>query len=97
MFGKPPKIERIKLDAEMNRVLDQMDHTDPNSEEYSELMSHLERLSKLRTHERPQRVSRDTLVTAGAGLLSVLVIVGYEFGHAVTTKAFGVMPKVRNS
>ena len=95
MIGKPPKIEKVKLDAAMNRVLDDMDNADPNSEEYAELLSHLERLSKLRTHERPGRVSPDTLVSGAVTLLSVVIIVGYEYGHAFTSKAFGLIPKAK--
>ena len=93
MFGRPPKVENVKLDAEMNRVLDEMDHADPNSEQYSELMSHLERLSKLRTHERPTRINPDTIVTGLFTLGSVLILVGYEQAHAMTYKAFTLVPR----
>jgi len=95
MFGRPPKVENVKIDAAMNRVLDDMDLADPNSEEYSELMSQLERLSKLRTHERPGRISPDTVVIVAGNILGILIIVAYEHSHAMTSKAFGLIPKAK--
>lgn len=95
MFGRTPKVETIKLDAAMNRVLDDMDTVHTNSDEYSELLSNLERLSKLRTHERPGRVSPDTIATVAGNLLGILVIVAYEQHHVMTSKALGFVPKVK--
>ena len=95
MFGRPPKVENVKLDAAMNRVLDDMDLADPNSDEYSDMISHLERLSKLRTHERPGRVSPDTVLIVAGNLVGILIIVAYEHSHAMTSKALGFIPKAK--
>jgi hypothetical protein len=95
MFGKSPRVENVKLDAAMNRVLDDMDGVDTNDEGYSELLSHLERLSKLRTHERPWRVSPDTVVMVAGNLIGIAIIVSFEQSHALTTKAVGFISKLK--
>jgi hypothetical protein len=95
LFRKPQKIETIKLNAELNRLLDEMDTIDTNSEEYEQLMTHLERINKLRTQERPQRVSRDTMLVVLGNLAGILVIVAFEQTHVMSSKALGFIPKAR--
>lgn len=95
MFRKPQKIETIKLNAELNRLLDEMDTIDTSSDEYATLMTHLERINKLRTQDRPQRVSRDTLLVVLGNLAGIVVIVFAERTSIVSSKALGFIPKAR--
>lgn len=96
MFGRPPKVESVKLDAAMNRILDDMDRNDLDSEEYPQLLSYLERLSKLRSNERPGRVSPDTMAAVAGNILGILIIVAYEQKHVMTSKALGFVPKTKS-
>ena len=95
LFRKPQKIETIKLNAEMNRLLDEMDTIDTNSDEYAQLMTHLERVNKLRTQERPQRVSRDTMLVVLGNLAGIAIIAFSERTTLLSTKALSFVPKAR--
>lgn len=44
---------------------------------------------------QPKPVSRDTLVLAGANLLGIILIVGHERAHVVTSKAIGFIKTLR--
>lgn len=44
---------------------------------------------------QPKPVSRDTLVLAGANLLGIVLIVGHERAHVVTSKAIGFIKTLR--
>lgn len=72
-----------------------MQQTPVSSEEYSDLMTYLERLEELKAKERREPVSFDTFVIAGANLLGILVIVAYEQKHVMTSKAFTQLFKTR--
>lgn len=100
MLGRPPKVEAIKLDAAINRLLDGMDNEDLDSEQYSKNLEHLERLSKLRTQERPGRVDLDTMVAVAGNILGIVIIVAYEQKHVMTSKGLGFVrphqPKVNS-
>jgi hypothetical protein len=94
MFGRTPKLEAVKLDAAMLRLLDDMENDETNSEEYANRLKHLKELSKLRSEERPERVSSDTIATVAGNLLGILIIVAYEQKHVMTSKGLSfVRPK----
>ena len=82
------KDEPTKLDAEIDIVLSRMNNVGPDTEEYDQLLTKLERLHKLKAKDRPQQVSRDTIVSTAGNLLGILLVVVYEQKHVWTTKAF---------
>lgn len=86
------------LSEAMTRVLDLMADVDPGSEEYEKLMSDLERLSKVRTSERPTKLSRDTMALVAGNVFIALVVVIAEKSHSMTSKGLGFMmkPKFQN-
>jgi prefoldin subunit 5 len=87
MLGNRQK-PKTKLDEEIERVLQEMETLSPESDEYNALLKQLERLTKLRKKERPQRrLNPDTLVMVGGNILVALVIVAYEQYHPMTSKA----------
>jgi hypothetical protein len=94
MFGKPRNnMETRRLDFAIDRVLDEMDNYGPDSEEYPKLLTSLERMVALREARNKRTVSTDTLVTTAGYLLGVLLIVGYEHGHVMTSKAVNLLMK----
>lgn len=98
MFGRKVKAETVKLDVAVIRILDDMDTYGPDSKEYPELLSHLERLTKLRNGERFRlsKINPDTVVLAAGNILGILVIVAYEQKHVMTSKGLGFILKANN-
>lgn len=66
-----------------------------DSEEYDRLTTQLTKLYKLREHDSKKTVSPDTLVLAGANLLGIVMIVGHERTHVVTSKALSFVSKLK--
>lgn len=88
MFGRKPKNEDLKFDRVIDKALDELLEYDSNSEEFKKNMDYLERLKAL-TSKDERRVSPDTVALVFGNLLGILIIVGYEHAHVVTTKALG--------
>ncbi len=91
-FWAPQKTD---LDLEIDRVLKIMSTTLPENPEYSTLLEKLERLNKMRSKNRPRRISRDAVVTTLGNLAGILVIVAYEQKHVMTSKGLTFVPKVK--
>jgi hypothetical protein len=66
-----------------------MNEVGPDSEEYSALVEHLDRLAKMKAEERRNRVSPDTMAIVAGNLVGVLIIVAYERSHVMTSKGLG--------
>lgn len=84
------------LDSLITRVVEDMEMYGPGSEEYNTLLSQYERLVRLKAENKPQRISRDTMLIVGGNIVGILIVVIYEHSHVVTSKAFGniLKPKV---
>jgi hypothetical protein len=50
---------------------------------------------KLKELNTPKRVSKDTLVLVAGNLLGIVVILGYEKAHVVTSRAMNFVMKLR--
>lgn len=95
MFTRKSK-EKTKLDEAIELVFAEMAGHESDSKEYAAMTKQLEKLYKLKEkHTSKKPVSRDTLVMAGASVLSVLIVVGYEQTHAMTSKALNFIAKPR--
>ena len=93
MIGKFEPREAKQLSEAMTHVLDLMAEVDPGSDEYEKLMTDLERLSKVRTSERPPKLSRDTMAIVAGNLFVVLIVVAAEKSHVMNSKGLGFMLK----
>jgi hypothetical protein len=58
-----------------------------DSDDYDTMLKRLERLTALRRTPVDRRPSPDVLVAAGANILGILLIVGHERSHILTSKA----------
>ena len=76
-----------ELEEAIAAVYAEMKQWDPYSEEYQESLESLERLEKLKAGEGRRRISSDTLIQVGGNLLGILIIVAYERGHVMVSKA----------
>ena len=91
---RKPKPEELKLKNEINAVLDSMSTFGPDSPEYPALLTHLERLKELQKAQRAAwKPSPDQVLTTAGSFASVLVIVGYEHLHVITSKALPIFVK----
>lgn len=86
MFGRFEKKDPTILDGPIERVLSEMETYGPDSEEYPSYLSYLERLFRLKTETRRERISRDTLALVAGNLAGILIIVIYEQKHVMASK-----------
>ena len=92
-----PKEENRKLDDEIQSVLNELGHDDFDESSEADYKRHLEYLERLTDIKQKQKlvIHPDTLVGAAATFLGIVVIMSYERGHVIATKAFGLLPKIR--
>jgi hypothetical protein len=76
-------------DEPIDTVLQEMKTYGPDTPEFATQLTYLERLSAMKstTASKIMKISPDTLVTAGAGLLGIVIIVAYEQAHPMVSKA----------
>lgn len=70
----------------IERVMLEMEHHDPPSEEYDKSLDRLERMIRLKKEEKG-KIDPNTLVLVAGNLLGILVIVAYEQKHVMASKA----------
>lgn len=87
--------KKTQHDVLIERVTLQMEEVSVQSDEYSQLLLVLERLTKLKGDNSPLQVSPDTLVLVCGNLIGVALIIGWEQGHVITGQAIKVLFKPR--
>jgi hypothetical protein len=83
------------LQKEIDRVLTLMSDASPVSNEYADLTESLTKLYALKELSSKSRVSKDTIAIVAGNLAGILMIVGHEKAHVVTSKAIGFVLKSR--
>jgi hypothetical protein len=84
------------LDEPIERILSDMNTYGPDSEEYPNLVSQLERLILLRSQPRRMgKVNPDVMAIVVGNLVGILIIVMYEQRHVVTSRGLGFVLKAR--
>ena len=85
------------LDEVIAQTLLELETLSKYDEDYPDLLAQLERLYKLKGGEEKRRltVSGDTLVLAGANILGILLIVGYERANVMRSSAMSQVPKLK--
>lgn len=82
------KKESSPLEDEIDRIHEQMQTIEPYSEEYQTLFNTFERLLKLQDEGRVgNKINPNTLLVVGGNVLCVLIVVGYEHGHVLASRA----------
>lgn len=99
MTDNKSKNETHPLDKAIANILTAMESTSPTVEVYSKMVDMLEKLYKIKASERPDRVSKDSIVTVGGSVLSSLIGIGMILHHeklnVVASKALGFVSKAR--
>lgn len=83
------------LNKEIDRVLTLMSNADPTSTEYADLTDSLSKLYTLKESSSKNRLSKDTMAVVAGNLLGIVMIVGHERAHVVTSKAIAFVMKAR--
>lgn len=83
------------IDPLIDAVREEMHHVGVNSDEYSTLLSYLERLYKVKEEQRPAPLSRDTMALVAGNLAGILLIIAYEQKHVITSKGFNQIIRPR--
>lgn len=85
------------FDEPIDRILGEMQGSDVDSEEYPKMLEHLSKLNEMKSEERRRRISPDTMLMVAGNLLGILIIVGYEQKHVVTSKALPFIQRTKHS
>lgn len=93
MFNKTD--DDSMLDSAIRDIFAQMAYQAPDSDEYAKMVSQVSTLYSLKEINKPKRVSPDTLATIAANLAGIMMIIGHERIHVVTSKALNFIPKLR--
>lgn len=68
---------------------------DPQSDEYKKIVEQLEKLTKIASSNKGDKVSKDGLLAVVGNLLGIGIIVGHERFAVITSKAIGFVGKFR--
>lgn len=74
-------------DEPINAVLEEMKMYGPDTPEFQAALEQLERLNRMKAESQKSVVSADTAAIVLGNIVGILIIVGYERGHVVTTRA----------
>lgn len=98
MFKKK-EAEPSELEDAITQLFNEMADLRGDDPEYAKRVTQLETLYKLKEVDAKvdsgKRVSRDTWAIVGGNLAGILLIVGHERMHVVTSKALNFMLKLR--
>lgn len=89
------KNEDHGLQKEIDALLISMADEDRGSVDYTRKVDHLTKLYALKEKPSDRRVSPDTMAIVAGNLAGILMIVGHEKAHVVTSKALGFILKAR--
>jgi len=89
-----PRYQRM-LEEEYIRTLTVLPLHQADSQEYAKLLTSAERVHALMDIKKPSTVSRETLLTVGANILGILLIIKHEDVNVITSKALGFVIRVK--
>jgi len=87
--------KKSNLDLEIDHVLEILGRMSPDSESYSDAVKNLEILMKANSEKAKPALDINTVITAGASILGIVVIISYEHLHPVVSKAINFVLKGR--
>lgn len=83
------------LDKAIDSALNELASLEITNEDYSTAVDQLTKLYAIKDAQSSNRLSKDTLAIVVGNLVGILVIVGHEQAHVVTSKALGFVMKAR--
>lgn len=89
-----PRHQRM-LEEEYIRILAVLPMHQADSQDYVKLLSSAERIYEMMDNKTPSPLSRETLLTVGANILGILLIIKHEDVNVITSKALGFVIRTR--
>lgn len=89
-----PRHQRM-LEEEYIRILAVLPMHQADSQEYVKLLSSAERIYEMMDNRKPSPLSREALLTVGANILGILMIIKHENVNVITSKALGFVIRAR--
>lgn len=87
------------LDESIETLIASLADLDKGEEKYAAKVADLKTLMELRSHDYEawdkRTVSPEVLVAAGAHILGIVMILGFEKRNVITSKAMSFIPKIR--
>jgi len=87
-------LEKTGLEKIIEDLQSEMASVSGDSDEYAKMADQLIKLMQLKADLGPKRISADVKATILANLAGILIIVGHERTHIVTSKAVGFVRKL---
>jgi hypothetical protein len=81
------------LDAEIERLINQLSDMSPVSKDYATISDNLRVLCEARDKKDPSVISTEMLIGIGANLIGLLVILNFEKTGIITSKAISFLWK----
>lgn len=69
--------------------------SDPTSDEFAKMVDQLDKLHKIKSHNKDDRVTLATLLPVIGNLAGILAILNFEKAGVITSKALGFVTKTR--
>jgi hypothetical protein len=99
VFNRNQKDDTHPLDETIDNLIAGIAGMTEGDEAHTQAVQSLKTLMELRNADKAEKrklpVSPDVLAAAGTHILGILLILGYEQKHVITTKALSFVPKVR--
>ena len=99
MFNRTPKEDTHPLDETIANLISGLSGLDEGAEAHTQAVQSLKILMELRAADQAEKrklpVNPDVLVAAGAHILGMVMILGFEQKHVLTSKAMQFVPKIR--
>jgi hypothetical protein len=94
IFGKKPT-EPTQLEKEIERVIAYISTLQPDSDEYKLVNKQLKELHAMQEAEKPKQLDPNNILLASANIAGIVLIVGHERAHVITSKAVGFVRTLR--
>jgi hypothetical protein len=91
----PFKEKKTYVDDLISKTVRELHDLEIDSEEYASFLDRLGKLQKIRQDEKPNLPSPDTILTVGANLVGIFMIIHHERVNVITSKALSFVLKPR--
>lgn len=85
--------DESEYDKQLQRLLRELETTEPNSEEYGTLVERLKKFQQMRAEDRPEKLSPNTAALVVTNVLGIVMIVRHEQFNVIVSKALGFVIK----
>lgn len=96
MYPFKKETEPTLLEAAIADAHRRLAEQHPSTDEYAKIADQIVKLTKLQSEVTSKsRVSADTMALIAANLAGIVLIIGHERLHVITTKAIGFVSKLK--